>query len=204
MKRSFTKEYWLLLGIWAGATLLHGLSRFVYVGPLMVLYPWFSLSLFFSALASALFLLIVIRSGLRPSLLAVGLHLLLKVLVEILPLLLFGGSLTGLGRYLLNILLLYLVPAALYLVLSKLLLRLFRGREWAVFHLLVLLRVFVRIGWIMWSGRIRFFILWDLALETGIMVAVFWLYTLLRRHRTPEPASGLSAPADWSIKEPES
>lgn len=24
MNRSFTKEYWLLLGIWAGATLLKG------------------------------------------------------------------------------------------------------------------------------------------------------------------------------------
>lgn len=61
MNRSFTKEYWLLLGIWAGATLLKGMSVFIDVR--MPFYPWFRFSVVFGAVAFALFLLIVIRSG---------------------------------------------------------------------------------------------------------------------------------------------
>lgn len=63
MNRSFTKEYWLLLGIWAGATLLKGMSVFIDVR--MPFYPWFRFSVVFGAVAFALFLLIVIRSGLQ-------------------------------------------------------------------------------------------------------------------------------------------
>ena len=60
MNRSFTKEYWLLLGIWAGATLLKGMSVFIDVR--MPFYPWFRFSVVFGAVAFALFLLIVILS----------------------------------------------------------------------------------------------------------------------------------------------
>ena len=79
MNRSFTKEYWLLLRIWAGATMLKGMS--VLIDVRMPFYPAFRFSVVFGAVAFALFLLIVIRFGLRPCLLAVGLHLLLNVLV---------------------------------------------------------------------------------------------------------------------------
>ena len=199
MNRSFTKEYWLLLGIWAGATLLKGMSIFIDVR--MPFYPWFRFSVVFGAVAFALFLLIVIRSGLRPCLLAVGLHLLLNVLVELLPWLLLNGSLTGIGRYLLNALLLYLIPVVLYLVLSKLLLWFLRGREWAVFHLLVLLRLLAGIGWVMWQSRMTLYTRWDLALGAGIPVAAFWLYTLFRRRRASGPASGSSTPAVWAAED---
>ena len=47
MNRSFTKEYWLLLGIWAGATLLKGMSVFIDVR--MPFYPWFRFSVVFGA-----------------------------------------------------------------------------------------------------------------------------------------------------------
>ena len=156
----------------------------------------------FGAVAFALFLLIVIRSGLRPCLLAVGLHLLLNVLVELLPWLLLNGSLTGIGRYLLNALLLYLIPVALYLVLSKLLLWFLRDGNGRCSICWSCCGFSAGIGWVMWQSRMNLYTLWDLALGAGIPVAAFWLYTLFSKTQgLPGRHPASSTPAVWAAED---
>lgn len=189
MKRTFTREFWILAAVWAALSLAQAAGLFrILPGAFLPL-----AGLAVHAAATALFWLLAIRSGWKPFALAGLAYVLLETGQALLPVLLPAGAFDSLlWRYLLNALLIPVLYAALLFAAAKGLLRLFRGREWAVFHALLVLRLLWETGLSIFSGSVWRLLPWNVALEIVGMSAVFWLYVLIRRLMPDDarPATG--------------